>query len=211
MTKIWKVSPEAIFTVSPVIPVLVVENIDQAMPLAKALIDGGIRVLEVTLRTEVALQVIEKIAKEIPEALVGAGTVTNEQQLRQVSDAGAKFAISPGSTRELLLAGNNSSIALIPGVSSTSELMKGLDQGYSHFKFFPAEASGGAEALKSISGPFPNVVFCPTGGINQANYRDYLALPNVHCVGGSWLVPAKALESQDWQHITALAKQVHSV
>jgi 2-dehydro-3-deoxyphosphogluconate aldolase/(4S)-4-hydroxy-2-oxoglutarate aldolase len=207
MTKNWKVSSAEIFAQGPVVPVLVIKDLAHAVPMAKALIAGGIRVLEVTLRTPIALEVIALIAKEVPEALVGAGTVTNEKQLREVEAAGAMFALSPGMTVDLLKAGNESSIALIPGISSSSELMKCLDFGYTHFKFFPAEASGGVKALKAISGPFPDVTFCPTGGISIANYLDYLALPNVKCVGGSWLVPDEALESGDWQRITDLAKQ----
>lgn len=207
MTKNWKVSSEEVFTQGPVVPVLVIKEVEHAVPLAKALIAGGIRVLEVTLRTSAAIEAIRKIAEEVPDALIGAGTVTNEEQLKQVEEAGALFAISPGMTSDLLKAGNESSIALIPGISSTSELMNGIDFGYTHFKFFPAEASGGIKALKSISGPFPEVIFCPTGGISPNNYLDYLALGNVRCAGGSWLAPDDAVESGDWERITELAKQ----
>jgi 2-dehydro-3-deoxyphosphogluconate aldolase/(4S)-4-hydroxy-2-oxoglutarate aldolase len=207
MTKNWKITSEEIFSQGPIVPVLVVKDVAHAVPLAKALIAGGIRVLEVTLRTPAALEVIAKIAKEVPEALIGAGTVTNRAQLKQVADAGAMFAISPGMTSDLLEAGNEGSIALIPGISSISELMKGLDYGYTHFKFFPAEASGGVKALKAIGGPFPDVAFCPTGGISPSNYLEYLALPNVRCAGGSWLVPEGALENGEWDKITELAKQ----
>jgi 2-dehydro-3-deoxyphosphogluconate aldolase/(4S)-4-hydroxy-2-oxoglutarate aldolase len=177
------------------------------VPLAKALIAGGIRVLEVTLRTDAALEVIAKIAKEVPEAIIGAGTVTNRAQLQQVIDAGAKFAISPGMTSDLLKAGNEGSIALIPGISSISELMTAIDHGYTHLKFFPAEASGGVKALKAIGGPFPDIKFCPTGGISPSNYNDYLALPNVCCAGGSWLAPEDAMINGEWDKITELAKQ----
>ena len=207
MTKNWKVSSEEVFAQGPVVPVLVIKDVEHAVPLAKALIAGGIRVLEVTLRTPAALESIRKIADEVPEAFIGAGTVTNEEQLKQVEEAGALFAISPGMTSDLLRAGNECSIALIPGISSTSELMNGIDFGYTHFKFFPAEASGGIKALKSISGPFPQVTFCPTGGISPNNYLDYLALGNVRCAGGSWLAPDDAVESGDWDRITELAKQ----
>lgn len=210
MTKNWKISSEEVFAQGPVVPVLVIKEVEHAVPLAKALIAGGIRVLEVTLRTPVAIEAIRKIAQEVPDAMIGAGTVTNEEQLKQVEDAGALFAISPGMTSDLLKAGNESSIALIPGISSTSELMNGIDFGYTHFKFFPAEASGGIKALKSISGPFPGVVFCPTGGISQNNYLDYLALGNVRCAGGSWLAPDDAVLSGDWLRITELAKQAVS-
>lgn len=203
----WQLSPDTVFSASPVMPVLVINDPADALPLAEALLAGGIKVLEVTLRTPAALPAIELIAKTLPDALVGAGTVTSEEQLTQVADAGARFAISPGMTRELLQAGQQSQIALIPGISSTSDLMKGIDFGYSHFKFFPAEASGGIKALKSIAGPFPDVVFCPTGGISPTNYLDYLALPNVRCVGGSWLAPEAVMAAGDWSQITELARQ----
>lgn len=207
MTKNWKVSSEDVFSQGPVVPVLVIKDVENAVPIAKALIAGGIRVLEVTLRTPSAIEVIRKIANEVPEALIGAGTVTNRAQLKQVEDAGALFAISPGMTPDLLAAGNEGGIALIPGVSSISELMKAVDFGYTHLKFFPAEASGGIKALKAIGGPFPDVAFCPTGGISPENYLDYLALPNVRCAGGSWLVPEDAVAAGDWQRITELAKE----
>ena len=207
MTKNWKISSEEIFNQGPVVPVLVIKDVAHAVPLAKALIAGGIRVLEVTLRTDAALEVIAKIAKEVPEAIIGAGTVTNREQLQQVIDAGAKFAISPGMTTDLLKAGNEGSIALIPGISSISELMTAKDLGYTHLKFFPAEASGGVKALKAIGGPCPEITFCPTGGISPSNYNDYLALPNVACCGGSWLAPEEAMINGDWDKITELAKQ----
>ncbi|WP_088330697.1 bifunctional 4-hydroxy-2-oxoglutarate aldolase/2-dehydro-3-deoxy-phosphogluconate aldolase [Lacimicrobium sp. SS2-24] len=207
MNKDWMISSEQLFNQGPVVPVLVIKEVAHAVPLAEALIKGGIRVLEVTLRTPAALDVIREIADKVPEALIGAGTVTNAAQLREVAEAGAKFAISPGLTTELLEAGNEANIALIPGVSSISELMKGRDLGYTHFKFFPAEASGGIKALKSIGGPFPDVVFCPTGGISANNYLDYLALPNVRCVGGSWLAPDDVVAAGDWSKITELASQ----
>ncbi|MFT6990990.1 MAG: 2-dehydro-3-deoxyphosphogluconate aldolase/(4S)-4-hydroxy-2-oxoglutarate aldolase [Paraglaciecola sp.] len=207
MTKNWKMTSEEIFSQGPVVPVLVIKDVEHAVPLAKALIAGGIRVLEVTLRTDAALEVIAKIAKEVPEAIIGAGTVTNRAQLQQVIDAGAKFAISPGLTSDLLKAGNEANIALIPGISSISELMTAADHGYTHLKFFPAEASGGVKALKAIGGPFPDITFCPTGGISLSNYTDYLALPNVRCAGGSWLAPEEAMINGDWDKITELAKQ----
>ncbi|MET1218921.1 MAG: bifunctional 4-hydroxy-2-oxoglutarate aldolase/2-dehydro-3-deoxy-phosphogluconate aldolase [Glaciecola sp.] len=207
MSQQWRYSAQEVFAASPVVPVLVIHNLDHALPLAKALIAGGINVLEVTLRTPVALDAIRLIASEIPEAMIGAGTVTNAEQLAQVTEAGAKFAISPGMTPELLAAGQAGSIALIPGISSTSDLMKAKDAGYTHLKFFPAEAVGGVKAIKSISGPFPDMVFCPTGGISLANYKDYLSLSNVHCVGGSWVAPDAMMESGDWQGITELARE----
>jgi 2-dehydro-3-deoxyphosphogluconate aldolase/(4S)-4-hydroxy-2-oxoglutarate aldolase len=207
MTKNWKVSSAEVFSQGPVVPVLVIKDVEHAVPIAKALIAGGIRVLEVTLRTASAIEVISKIAQEVPDALIGAGTVTNREQLKQVQDAGALFAISPGMTPDLLAAGNEGEIALIPGISSISELMKAVDFGYTHLKFFPAEASGGVKALKAIGGPFPDITFCPTGGISPENYNDYLALPNVRCAGGSWLVPEDAVQAGDWGRITELAKQ----
>lgn len=207
MTTKWKYTPEEIFAAGPVVPVLVINDVEKAVPLAKALMEGGIKVLEVTLRTPAAIDVIKRIADEVPDSLIGAGTVTNAQQLKAVVDAGAKFAISPGMTADLLKAGMDAEIPLIPGISSTSDLMKGKDAGYTHMKFFPAEASGGVKAIKSISGPFPDVTFCPTGGIGPNNYNDYLALNNVKCVGGSWLAPDDAIESGDWARITRLAKE----
>lgn len=206
MSTNWKISPAEIFAAGPVVPVLVIHDVEKAVPLARALMAGGINVLEVTLRTPAALDVIKRIADEVPEALIGAGTVTNAQQLKAVAEAGAKFAISPGMTADLLKAGMDSDIPLIPGISSTSDLMKGKDAGYTHMKFFPAEASGGVKAIKSISGPFPDVVFCPTGGIGPDNYNDYLALGNVVCVGGSWVAPDDAINAGDWDAITQLAK-----
>mgnify|MGYP006186568751 FL=1 len=172
--------------------------------MAKALLAGGIKVLEVTLRTPVALDAIRLLAQEVPDAIVGAGTVTTAAQLQQVLDAGAKFAISPGLTRELLQAGKESAIPLIPGIASISELMEGTGLGYTHFKFFPAEAAGGVKTLKSIHGPFADIRFCPTGGINEKNFLEYLALPNVRCVGGSWIVPDDAIANGDWDRITQL-------
>ena len=207
MTTKWKYSPEEIFAAGPVVPVLVINDVEKAVPLAKALMEGGIKVLEVTLRSPAAIDVIKRIAEEVPDSLIGAGTVTNAQQLKAVVEAGAKFAISPGMTADLLKAGMDAEIPLIPGISSTSDLMKGKDAGYTHMKFFPAEASGGVKAIKSISGPFPDVTFCPTGGIGPNNYNDYPALNNVKCVGGSWLAPDDAIEAGDWARITQLAKE----
>ena len=175
--------------------------------MAKALVAGGVRVLEVTLRTECAVDAIRAIAKEVPEAIVGAGTVLNPQQLAEVTEAGAQFAISPGLTEPLLKAATEGTIPLIPGISTVSELMLGMDYGLKEFKFFPAEANGGVKALQAIAGPFSQVRFCPTGGISPANYRDYLALKSVLCIGGSWLVPADALEAGDYDRITKLARE----
>jgi 2-dehydro-3-deoxyphosphogluconate aldolase/(4S)-4-hydroxy-2-oxoglutarate aldolase len=204
-TRNWKREPAEILSIGPVIPVMVIKKLEHAVPLARALVTGGVKVLEITLRTAAAVDAIAAICREVPDAVVGAGTVTTPEELNAVAQAGAVFAISPGLTPELLEAANRGSIALIPGISTISELMTGLSRGYSHFKFFPAEAAGGIKMLKAIAGPFPKVTFCPTGGISPDNYRDYLALANVACVGGSWIVPGEALEQGDWGRITGLA------
>ena len=207
VSKNWQIMPKDLFAMGPIVPVLVIDKVEDALPIAEALLAADVRVLEVTLRTPAALDVISIIAKELPEAIIGSGTVTNRQQLQQSYDAGAKFAISPGLTKDLLQAGNEGNIALIPGISSISELMDGADYGYDHLKFFPAEASGGVKAIQSIGGPFPGIRFCPTGGINLNNVRDYLALPNVVCCGGSWLVSNNIVNNKNWSEITKLANQ----
>ncbi|PKH26945.1 keto-deoxy-phosphogluconate aldolase [Enterobacterales bacterium CwR94] len=203
----WKTSAAEILSTGPVVPVIVVNKLEHAVPMAKALVAGGVRVLEVTLRTPCALDAMKAMIDAVPEAIVGAGTVLNAQQLREVTAAGAQFVISPGLTEPLLQAAVEGSVPLIPGISTVSELMTGLDYGLREFKFFPAEANGGVKALQAIGGPFPQVRFCPTGGISPANYRDYLALKSVLCIGGSWLVPADALEQGDYARITQLAKE----
>lgn len=200
----WQLHPEAVFNASPVMPVIVLKSIDQALPLAKAVFAGGINALEVTLRSAIALDAVRLLTNEFPNALIGVGTVTNADQLHAAINAGAKFAISPGQTPNLLTAAIQTKIPFIPGVATVSELMTGLDLGYSHFKFFPAAAAGGVAMLRSFYGPFPQVSFCPTGGINAENYLDYLNLPNVVCVGGSWIVPEKAIEEGNWSLITNL-------
>lgn len=202
----WQLQPGTLFEQGPVVPVIVIKDLADAVPMAKALLAGGIKVLEVTLRTPVALDAIRLLSFEVPDAIVGAGTVTTAAQLQQVVEAGARFAISPGLTRELLQAGKDAAIPLIPGIASISELMEGTGLGYTHFKFFPAEAAGGVKTLKSIHGPFSDIRFCPTGGINEKNFKDYLALPNVKCVGGSWIVPDDAVAAKDWQRITNLCQ-----
>lgn len=206
-TRNWKMEPGEVFAQGPVVPVMVIKEFAHAVPLARALVAGGIRVLEITLRTPVAVEAIREIARAVPEAVVGAGTVTTAEDLAAVSEAGAIFAISPGLTPELLEAANYMPIALIPGIATVSELMTGLQRGYDHFKFFPAEAAGGIPMLKAIAGPFPKVVFCPTGGIGLENYREYLALGNVACVGGSWVAPAEAVAQGDWGRISQLARE----
>ncbi len=202
----WQIASIDVLKAGPVVPVIVIKKIEQAVPLAKALLAGGVKVLEVTLRSDVAVEAIQRIAQEVPEAIIGAGTVANPADLQAVTEAGALFAISPGMTEELLVAANNGPISLIPGISTASELMAGMALGYSEFKFFPAEAAGGVYMLKSLGGPFPHITFCPTGGISLNNYKEYLALANVACVGGSWIVPTDAVEQGDWQRITSLAR-----
>ncbi|MCF1428672.1 MAG: bifunctional 4-hydroxy-2-oxoglutarate aldolase/2-dehydro-3-deoxy-phosphogluconate aldolase [Shewanella sp.] len=203
----WCLQPQEVFSRSPIIPVMVIKEIEHAVPLAKALVAGGIKVLEVTLRTSCALDAISRIAQEVPEAIVGAGTVLNVEQLQQATDAGAQFVITPGATPVLLAVAKQGSVPLIPGVASISEVMEGMSQGYTHFKFFPAEASGGVNALKAFGGPLSNIRFCPTGGISPENYLDYLALANVDCIGGSWIAPVDAMESGDWDRITELCRE----
>ena len=203
----WQIQPEEVLGQGPVVPVMVIHKLEQAVPLAKALVAGGIRVLEITLRTPVAMEAIRIISREVSGAMVGAGTVTRGEELAAVAEAGAVFAISPGLTVELLDAANQGPIPLIPGIATISELMTGMARGYSHFKFFPAEAAGGVKMLQAIGGPFPQITFCPTGGITLANYRDYLALKNVACIGGSWVAPQAAMDQGDWTRITALARE----
>jgi len=207
MPRQWQIQPDEVLRQGPVVPVMVIEKLEQAVPLARALVAGGIRVLEITLRTPVALEAIRIISREVSGALVGAGTVTRAEELTAVAEAGAVFAISPGLTGELLDAANQGPIALIPGIATISELMTGLARGYNHFKFFPAEAAGGVKMLKAMAGPFPQITFCPTGGITPANYRDYLALKNVACIGGSWVAPQAAMDQEDWPRISALARE----
>ena len=178
-----------------------------AAPLSDALCAGGVPIAEVTFRAAGADEAIRIMKERHPEMLVGAGTVLNPQQLAEVTEAGAQFAISPGLTEPLLKAATEGTIPLIPGISTVSELMLGMDYGLKEFKFFPAEANGGVKALQAIAGPFSQVRFCPTGGISPANYRDYLALKSVLCIGGSWLVPADALEAGDYDRITKLARE----
>ena len=199
-------SAAAILALSKVIPVMVIEEIDTAVPLARALVEGGIRVLEITLRTSAAIEAIARIAGEVEGAVVGAGTVLDARQLAATREAGAQFAISPGLTPALLRAAEDQGQVLIPGIATVSELMRGLEAGLDRFKFFPAEAAGGIPMLKAIQGPIPEVRFCPTGGITPSNFRDYLALANVACVGGSWLSPRAEVRARDWRAITTLAK-----
>jgi len=198
---------EEFLRLSPVMPVVTIEEAALAPELARALVRGGIRVIEVTLRTAAALAAIEAIARAEPGIRVGAGTVLSIGDLQAAADAGAAFAISPGSTPTLLEAGKSSRIPYLPAIATASELMEGLAAGYRCFKFFPAGAAGGIAMLKSFAGPFPDARFCPTGGISQETVRSYLDLPNVLCAGGSWLSPAEALAARDWARIEALASK----
>jgi 2-dehydro-3-deoxyphosphogluconate aldolase/(4S)-4-hydroxy-2-oxoglutarate aldolase len=196
-----------IMTTSPVIPVLTVDDIDAAGPLALALSSGGLRVLELTLRTPVALDAIKAMVKAAPDAIVGAGTVLDPDALKRAVDAGAKFIVSPGLTKRLAKAAEEADVPLLPGVATATDIMRGLDLGLTRFKFFPAETSGGAAAIGAFSGPFGGVSFCPTGGITLKNAPTYLALTNVLCVGGTWVAPKAAVAAGDWAEITELARQ----
>lgn len=205
--KNWKRTAEDVLSLSPVVPVIVINDINDAVPLAKALVAGGVRTLEVTLRTACALDAIKLIMAEVPEAVVGAGTVTNIDQFNKVSELGVEFIITPGLTTSLLAAAVKGSIPVIPGIATLGELMTGAEAGLTSFKFFPAEINGGVAALKAFAGPMPDVKFCPTGGISLKNYRDYLQLKNVICVGGSWFVPTDVIAKGDFAEITRLAKE----
>lgn len=198
----WQVSPAAVFAASPIMPVMVIHDKKDAVPMAQALADGGIRVFEITLRTPAALESIRLIREELPDALVGAGTVLNPQQFEEARSAGAQFMISPGMTDALLAHGKESDTVLIPGIATPSEMMTSLAYGYTHVKFFPAEANGGVPVLKAVSAPLPQLTFCPTGGINPANMLNYLALDNVPVIGGSWMLNASVLAKKDWSAMT---------
>ena len=191
---------------APVIPVIVLHDVKHAVALARALVAGGIRMLEVTLRTPQALACLEAIAREVPEAVAGAGTVRSAADVQASLNAGARFAVSPGYTRTVGQACRDAGLPLLPGVATGSEIMAAQDDGYNELKFFPAMQAGGPAMLKAWGGPFIDVRFCPTGGVTQANAAEFLALPNVACVGGSWLTPADALAAGDWARITALAR-----
>ena len=194
----------ALFRQAVVIPVLTIEKVEHAVPLAKALVAGGVRTLEVTLRTDAALDAAKAIIAEVPEAIVGIGTILNPDDLARAIDLGAKFGISPGATPELVKAAAVSTFLFAPGIATASELMQALAHGLDVVKFFPAEQAGGIKALRALGGPFPNVRFCPTGGIGEANAAAWLAEPNVLCVGGSWLCPAADIRSGNWAGITAM-------
>jgi 2-dehydro-3-deoxyphosphogluconate aldolase/(4S)-4-hydroxy-2-oxoglutarate aldolase len=195
----------------PVIPVIVIEDIDDAVPMAKALLAGGIKVLEVTLRTSCALKAIERIANEVPEAIVGAGTLRTKSDATNAKLAGSQFAVSPGYTNEMGIICKDIELPLLPGVSSGGEVMNANNDGYYFLKLFPAVAVGGINLLKGFSGPFSDVQFCPTGGVTVDSAPDFLALPNVPVCGGTWLTPKKLIENKDWAAITKLAKQASSI
>ncbi|TXH89419.1 MAG: bifunctional 4-hydroxy-2-oxoglutarate aldolase/2-dehydro-3-deoxy-phosphogluconate aldolase [Rhodoferax sp.] len=192
---------------APVIPVIVLNDVAHAVPMAQALVAGGVRMLEITLRTPQALACMEAIAKAVPEAVVGAGTVRSQADARAAANAGARFAVSPGYTSAVGQACRDLGLSLLPGVSTGSEIMMAQEDGFSELKFFPAMQAGGPAMLKAWAGPFFDVRFCPTGGVTEGNATELLALPNVVCVGGSWLVPQDAMAQGDWARITALAAQ----
>jgi 2-dehydro-3-deoxyphosphogluconate aldolase/(4S)-4-hydroxy-2-oxoglutarate aldolase len=189
----------------PVIPVIAIDDIEHAVPLARALVKGGIRVLEITLRTEHGLPAIRAIAQQVPDAIVGVGTLTQPEEFAAARDAGAVFGVSPGLTQDLIAAARASGLPLLPGVMTPSEVMAAREAGFRQLKLFPAVPAGGIGMLNAIAGPMPDVVFCPTGGISQQTAPQFLACKNVACVGGSWLTPKDALLAADWERITALA------
>jgi len=194
----------AFFRQATVIPVLTIERLEDAVPLARALVAGGVRVLEVTLRTAVAVEAAKAIIAEVPDAIVGIGTILNADDLARAKALGAQFGISPGATPDLLKAAAADNLPFAPGIATASELMAALAAGFDLVKFFPAEQAGGIKALRALAGPFPNAKFCPTGGIGEANAASWLAEPNVLCVGGSWLCPAADIRSGNWAGITAM-------
>jgi 2-dehydro-3-deoxyphosphogluconate aldolase / (4S)-4-hydroxy-2-oxoglutarate aldolase len=195
----------------PVIPVIVLQRLEHAVPMAEALVAGGVRVLEVTLRTEVALRCIEAIARAVPQAIVGAGTLRSAADVRAAKDAGSRFGVSPGYTSAIGTACREAGLPLLPGVATASEVMAALADGLNFLKFFPATAAGGIPLLKALAGPFADVSFCPTGGLTVQSAPEFLALPNVKVVGGSWLTPADAMAAGDWARITALAQAAQAL
>jgi 2-dehydro-3-deoxyphosphogluconate aldolase/(4S)-4-hydroxy-2-oxoglutarate aldolase len=201
------IEPLSLAAHGPVIPVIVLQRVEDAVPLAEALLAGGVKVLEVTLRTDVALSCIEAIATRVPEAIVGAGTIRNAADARAAGNAGSLFAVSPGYTREVAAACRELSLPLLPGVSTASEVMAAQADGHDFLKFFPAQQAGGIPMLKALGGPFPDVAFCPTGGITPETAPQFLALANVRVCGGSWLTPADAVQQGDWARITRLARE----
>lgn len=205
MTSVFDLAPEA--SPVPVVPVVVIEDAADAVPLARALVAGGLPLVEVTLRTPAALDAVRAIAAEVPGAVVGAGTVVSAAGVADAVGAGARFLVSPGWTERLLGAMRDSGLPFLPGVSTTSEVVALLEQGVEDMKFFPAEAAGGVPYLKSLAGPLPRARFCPTGGVSLASAPAYLSLPNVGCVGGTWMLPPDALAARDWARVEALARE----
>jgi 2-dehydro-3-deoxyphosphogluconate aldolase/(4S)-4-hydroxy-2-oxoglutarate aldolase len=199
--------PASLLSLVPVVPVVVLDDLAHAVPVARALVAGGLPVIELTLRTPVALDAIAAIAEEVPEILVGAGTITSPELVARAVDAGAQFLVSPGTTPSLLRELSGAGVPFLPGTATVSEAMAVLEAGFSEMKFFPAEASGGAAYLKSLASPLPAARFCPTGGITATSAPTYLSLPNVGCVGGSWLTPADALAAGDWDRVATLARE----
>jgi 2-dehydro-3-deoxyphosphogluconate aldolase / (4S)-4-hydroxy-2-oxoglutarate aldolase len=195
----------------PVIPVIVIDRLEDAVPMAQALVDGGVRVLEVTLRTSIALQCMEAIARDVPGAILGAGTVRSIADAQAAKNAGCVFAVSPGYTSQIGNACREIGLPLLPGTATGSEVMQANADGYHFLKFFPATQAGGIPMLKALAGPFTDVVFCPTGGITLATAPQFLALPNVKVCGGSWLTPADAVAAKDWARITQLAKEASAL
>ena len=195
----------SLLDVVPVIPVVVVHDAADAVPIANAFVEGGLPIIELTLRTPAAMDAIKRIAAEVPDIMVGAGTIVDTNQPRQAADAGAQFLVSPGSTPDLRAAMRDTGLPHLPGVATVSEVMALLEDGYTDMKFFPAEAAGGAPYLRAIHSPVPAALFCPTGGITPTNIADYLKMPNVGCVGGSWLTPSDAVDRRDWSRISSLA------
>ena len=197
----------SVLDVVPVMPVVVLDDLAHAVPVARALVAGGLPAIELTLRTPVALDAIRAIASEVPEILIGAGTITTPGHAKEALDAGAQFLVSPGTTRSLLHAMQDTGLPFLPGTATVSEVLAALEAGCTEMKFFPAAASGGTAYLKAVASPVPAARFCPTGGITLASAPSYLALPNVGCVGGSWITPADALEAGDWDRVTRLAAE----
>ncbi|WP_120820834.1 bifunctional 4-hydroxy-2-oxoglutarate aldolase/2-dehydro-3-deoxy-phosphogluconate aldolase [Helicobacter pylori] len=196
-----------VLQISPIVPVVVIEDLKDAVPLAQSLVEGGVPIIEVTLRSSCALEAIELIAKNVPKMRVGAGTILNSNQLEQAQNRGAEFLISPGLTPSLLEYAKQKDMPLIPGVSSSSEVMQALELGYNALKFFPAEYCGGVKLLNAFNGPFKGVKFCPTGGISVDNMHAYLKLENVLCVGGSWLTPKNLVQNKEWDKIVEICKR----
>jgi len=194
-----------IMAISPIVPVMVIHNVEHAVPLAHALVKGGLKVLEITLRTPAALESIKRIRAEVPDAVVGAGTIINIETLNKAIDAGAEFIVSPGTTDAMIDAALATGVPLLPGIANPSDAMRLLEKGITEMKFFPAEAAGGVPMLKSIGAPIPQISFCPTGGVNQQNVKSYYKLPNVSCVGGSWMCAANLVDAEDWDEITRLS------